>query len=201
MTTLRVFCPPNFCVVPCYVKCASNTVYYSSRLCKSWHPKEHKHTLKRAHTVIHSNHKAMREHSHPHSHHCLWKRILKVCFTKLRRGGRIFSFSSWSGRCVFQWEREREREWSSAGQVISLSQWESTPWNSPREAGKAAFIIFLLYYCQNLLCFTFCCRWPFFPLHTKRFHSVSVSFVCRNVACFCSLFIHYTPFTEVLCVL
>lgn len=37
------------------------------------------------------------------------RRILKVCFTKLRRGGRIFSFSPLSGRCVFQRERERER--------------------------------------------------------------------------------------------
>lgn len=55
-----------------------------------------------------------------------------------------------------------EREQSGAGQVISLSQWESTPWNSPREARKAAFIIFLFYYCQNLLYFTFCSWRPFF---------------------------------------
>lgn len=58
-----------------------------------------------------------------------------------------------------------EREWSSAGQVISLSQWESSPWNSPREAKKAAFIIFLLYDCQNLLYFTFCSWRPFFHFY------------------------------------
>lgn len=114
--------------------------------------------------------------SHSHSHHRLWERILKVCFTKLGRGGRIFSFSPSSGRCVFARERQRgrrrEREWSSAGQVISLSQWESTPWNSPREAGKAAFIIFLFYYCQNSLYFTFCSWRPFLLI------LVSVPFEC-----------------------
>lgn len=60
-----------------------------------------------------------------------------------------------------------EREWSSAGQVTSLSQWESTPWNSPREARKAFFIIFFLYYCQN---FTFCSWGSFF------FYMQSLSF-------------------------
>lgn len=77
--------------------------------CSSWcrcqHPKKNTQT----NTCTHSS----------HSHHCLRRRILKVCFfTKLGRGGRIFSFSPLSSRCVFA------REWSSAGQVISLSQRE-----------------------------------------------------------------------------
>lgn len=167
-----------FCIAPCYVKCASNAVYYkplkppqvpaSEKKDKKKKPTEETHArqLMHAHTAR----------SHSHSHHRLWERILKVCFTKLGRGGRIFSFSPSSGRCVFARERQRgrrrEREWSSAGQVISLSQWESTPWNSPREAGKAAFIIFLFYYCQNSLYFTFCSWRPFLLI------LVSVPFEC-----------------------
>lgn len=153
------------------------------------------------HKLIHAHaekvtHKDTGEHSHPHSHHCLWKRILKVCFTKLGRGGRIFSFSPSSGRCVFQREGERA---SSAGQVISLSQWESTPWNSPREAREAAFIIFLLYYCQNLLCFTFCCWWPPFFLHNPIAFILSPSHLYVEVfrVLFFPLSVHrYTLFTD-----
>ena len=62
----------------------------------------HKLTHAHAATVIHNTHKDTRVHSHSHSHHCLRRRILKVYFTKLGRGGRIFSFSPSSSRCVFE---------------------------------------------------------------------------------------------------
>lgn len=62
------------------------------------------HKLIHAATVIHNTCRDTRASSHSHSHHRLWKRILKVCFTKLGRGGRIFSFSPSSSRCVFERE-------------------------------------------------------------------------------------------------
>jgi len=120
--------------------------------------------------------------SYSHSHHSLRKGILKVCFTKLKRGGRIFSFSPSSRRCVF------EREWSSAGQVISLSQWEGTPWNSLREARKAAHNIpgVLL----SKLCFIFCSYKPFLLKHSTCLNFFPSNLNVEMFGCFWSLFIH-----------
>lgn len=145
--------------------------------CSSWcrcqHPKKNTQT----NTCTHSS----------HSHHCLRRRILKVCFfTKLGRGGRIFSFSPLSSRCVFARE-------SGAVQARSFHYHSEkrTPWNSPREARKAAFIIFFFHYCQNMLYFTFCSWRNFFSL---TFRSLSFClcpiWMLRCLGCFFVLSVH-----------
>lgn len=124
----------QFLLCPICFKCTLLQVIWSSF---SIH-KSHTHKITHARSVgaTQRAHKDIEVRTHSNCHHSPRKRILKVCFTKLKRGGRIFSFSPSSRRCVF----ERESR-SGAGQVISLSQWESTPWNSPREARKAAYNI------------------------------------------------------------
>lgn len=80
------------------------------------------HNLIQAHTstAIHNTHEDRGAHSRSHSHHCLWKRILKVCFTELGRGGRIFSFSPSSSRCVFERERERVEQCRPGHFIITV---------------------------------------------------------------------------------
>lgn len=115
------------------------------------------------------------------------KNIKSMLFTKLGRGGRIFSFSPLSGRCVFARE-------SGAVQARSFHYHSEkrTPWNSPREARKAAFIIFFFHYCQNMLYFTFCSWRNFFSL---TFQSLSFCLCpiwmlrCLGFS-LCFLFIH-----------
>lgn len=139
--------------------------------------KPHANTAMHAHsaTLIHNTHKDTKVHSHSRSHHSLRKRILKVCFTKLGRGGRIFSFSPSYSRCVF--ERESRAVQARSFHYHSEKALHET---LPGKQGRL-LVIFLLYYCQNLLYFTFYSWKPFSFEIPIAFAFVFIPFECWDV--------------------
>lgn len=96
------FLPTNFCTSSCQtcLKCGYYKLFKAEPASTSL---AHTNKVMHAHTAQ-SNTQQAHGHKRPcsQSHHSLRKRILKVCFTKLERGGRIFSFSPSSRRCVFE---------------------------------------------------------------------------------------------------
>lgn len=94
------------------------------------------HTQSNACTLRRSDAESSQGHRSPHSlklpSFSEKENIESMLYETRERRQDFLIFTLVSQMCF--WEREQ----SGAGQVISLSQWESTPWNSPREARKAA---------------------------------------------------------------
>lgn len=104
-------------------------------------------------TELHRQHN--KDTGRPHSNHHLRKRILKVCVTgEVEVEKEEVGFSHFHSRLADVFLRERE---SGAVQARSFHYHSEKALHEtlPGKQGKAVFIIFLPYHCQNMLYFTF----------------------------------------------